>query len=197
LAGIRRTAITRWTLALSSRKRLLDARRKQLRSSLGHNVRSRYFLISADKIEHFSEKIVLFIRDYLAKYHFKAVHTCTPLFALECAPSVFEDIHDRLEGKGVLSCDGYKLATFRPERFFRTPLSRGGDARRFDPEFHIRLYRFEGQFDILNLHKCDDLFIISTADCAGFAERDVNVERLEVTTFQELSYLLGLSDAYQ
>ncbi len=82
LRSIRTTAISRWTLTLRTRKQLLDARRKQLKADLDKNSRSRYFVINSSSLDDFSEEIVLFINDYLEKYHFKPAHINTPLFCL-------------------------------------------------------------------------------------------------------------------
>jgi len=85
LRTIKTTAVSKWTLALKSRVKILETRRKQLKTNLNKNARLRYFLIFKDSIQDFSPNIVLFISDYLDKYHFKSAHICTPLICLECA----------------------------------------------------------------------------------------------------------------
>ncbi len=84
LKAIRTTAISRWTLALKTRKKLLEARRKQLKVHLDKNARLRYFVIAPGSIEDYDTEIVLFVSDYVDKYHFKTAHTATPILCL-CA----------------------------------------------------------------------------------------------------------------
>ncbi len=50
LRAIRTTAISRWTLALRTREKLLQARRKQLKVHLDKNARLRYFVIDPNSI---------------------------------------------------------------------------------------------------------------------------------------------------
>ncbi len=61
LKRIKTTAITRWTLALKTRKKLLTARKKQLKPHLDINSRERHFLVSQSSLEDFEDRIVLFI----------------------------------------------------------------------------------------------------------------------------------------
>ena len=74
LKAIRTTAISRWTLALKTHKKLLESRRKQLKSNLDKNARLRYFVIDAKSLEDYDNGIVLFVKDYLEKY--PAGYTC-------------------------------------------------------------------------------------------------------------------------
>ncbi|VFN01680.1 MAG: hypothetical protein BECKG1743D_GA0114223_105383 [Candidatus Kentron sp. G] len=65
LQRIRRTAISRWTLALKTRKKLLNVRRKQLKGHLDKNVRLRYFIVDPTGIENYDTEIILFIKDLI------------------------------------------------------------------------------------------------------------------------------------
>lgn len=123
LKSIRKTAISRWTLALKSRKKILDARRKQLKTNLNKNARLRYFIIDPDSIEDYEEGIVLFICDFIEKYHFKPAHTHTPLFCLCTDMSGIQDIQRRLFTKNIVAEDGYIGGEFKESRFFRDPIS--------------------------------------------------------------------------
>ena len=82
LKSIRKTAISRWTMALNTRKQLLDARRKQLKTHLDKNSRLRYLLIDSVSLSDYVSEIVLFVSDYLDKYHFKPAHVSTPVLCL-------------------------------------------------------------------------------------------------------------------
>ena len=103
---IRTTAISRWTLALKTRKKILEARKRQLKTHLDINARDRHFLISQGCLADFNSGIVLFITDYLSKYHFKPAHIKTPLFCLDCTDEAFSDIRLRLHNKGIIVEDG-------------------------------------------------------------------------------------------
>jgi predicted amino acid-binding ACT domain protein len=81
LKAIRTTAISRWTLALKTRKKLLEARRKQLKVHLDKNTRLRYFVVNPASIEDYESEIVLFITDYIDKYYFKPTHINTPILS--------------------------------------------------------------------------------------------------------------------
>jgi hypothetical protein len=122
LKAIRTTAISRWTLALKTRKKLLEARRKQLKVHLDKNTRLRYFVIDPRSIEDYDTEIVLFITDYIDKYHFKPAHISTPILCLRANRDQVQDIQRRLFAKETVAEDGYIGGEFRESRFFREPI---------------------------------------------------------------------------
>lgn len=195
LQNLRRTAISRWTLSLQTRGRLLEARRKQLKLGLGFNVRRRRFLISAGSIGDFENRVVQFMKDFVDKYHYKPAHTEPPVFCLDCPHDLFDDVCDRLENKGVGVCDGYKRKSFKIGIFYQQPHNTNSGGRKAVPNFRARLCRFEDSYDVLNHRPCEDIFVVSSAPHSEIEESDVNVERLAVNTFDELSYVLGISHA--
>ncbi|MCR7704997.1 hypothetical protein NS939_28315, partial [Pseudomonas aeruginosa] len=71
LKDIKRTAISKWTLALKSKSKLLKERRNQLKQNLDKNSRLRYLIVNPDEVDNFENEFVLFIQDYQEKYHFK------------------------------------------------------------------------------------------------------------------------------
>jgi hypothetical protein len=196
LRQIKVTAITHWTLALKSRHAILVARRKQLKANLSKNVRSRYFLFHAKKLYEFDDQVVLFISDYLDKYHFKQVHTRTPVFCVNVDETSLKSIQNRLMQKEIVANTGVDGDVFREERFFREPLilKKEGVMRR---EFSIRLMGFGGNKGALNNKKGDDLFVLGVGGYDGFDVKDVNVENLETSSIAEIKYLMGLSDVYE
>lgn len=196
LKTIRKTTISRWTLALKTKKQILDARKKQLKRNLDKNARLRYFVISPSNIEDFDSEIVLFINDYLDKYHFKTAHIRTPLFCIDCSPEKFDDIRYRIHQKGIVAVDGYIGSHFDKTRFFREPMVAkvaGQDVKR---EFRTRLLRLESNHMIINEHKCDDLFIIGEQTWEEFDMIDINIEHLAASKFTEIRYVLGVSDVF-
>jgi hypothetical protein len=196
LKAVRKTAVSRWTMALRTRKQLLEARRKQLKAHLSINPRIRYFVIHLDRIENHDEGIVLFIKDYLDKYHFKQSHIYTPLFCLCATEGEFADVRLRLFQKGITVADGYIGDYFDKSHFFREPLcvKRHGETNR---EFWLRLLRWEDHSALLNERKCDDLFILGEPDVSTLITVDVEVEQLTTTSLKELKFLMGVSDAYE
>jgi hypothetical protein len=197
LKGIRKTAISRWTMALRTRKQLLDARRKQLKTHLDTNSRLRYFVFDSKSLEDYSTEIVLFVKDYLEKYHFKPAHISTPVLCLCTSEDDFKEIQYRFFQKGIICADGYIANYFDESRFFRDPLSGKGSGGGIEREFSLRLLRWEDHSRILNNRKCDDLFIIGESDITSLDTKDVNVEYLAATTLIEIKYVMGVSNVYE
>lgn len=196
LHTIKKTTISRWTLALKTVKQILDARKKQLQPNLAKNVRRRSFLLSETAATDFTSGVVLFVSDYLDKYHYKVAHTEPPLFCLDCDTATFDDLRDRIYKKGIRFNDGYIGARFDASHFLRSPIVRA-TRDKSDREFLIRLARYETDPNVLNTPKCDDFFLISTKDYPLLDLKDVSEERLSTTTLQQAKYLLGVSNAYE
>ncbi len=197
LMAIRTTAISRWTLALKTRERLLEARRKQLKVHLGINTRLRYFVIDPKGIEDYGSDIVLFVSGYIEKYHFKPAHINTPILCLCANRSEILDVQRRLYAKGVVSNDGYIGGQFEGSHFFREPLSGKGSGGKVKREFNLRILSWDDHGKMLNDRKCDDLFIVGEPDCSALDTMDVNVERLAGATLKEVKYIMGLSNVYE
>ena len=198
LTAIRTTAISRWTLALKTREKLLQARRKQLKVHLDKNARLRYFVIDPSSIEDYDTEIVLFITDYIEKYHFKPAHISTPILCLCANRSRIQDIQHRLYAKGIVATDGYVGAQFEGSFFFREPLSSKGAGGKVIREFSLRILSWDDHGKVLlNDRKCDDLFIIGEPDCDALDTVDVNVERLAGATLKEIKYVMGVSNVYE
>jgi hypothetical protein len=197
LKTIRKTAISRWTMALRTRKQLLDARRKQMKTHLDKNSRLRYFVVDAQTLDDYEEEIVLFVGDYLDKYHFKTAHISTPVLCLCTSKQDFLHIQRRLYVKGIISATGYIGDHFEESRFFRDPLTRKGTGGAVKREFSLRLLRWEDHSASLNNRKCDDLFIIGKPDCDSLNTVDVNVEHLAATSLKEVKYVMGVSNVYE
>jgi len=199
LQDIKETAISRWTLALKSYKMIFQARRKQLKPNLDKNARLRYFLICQSCIDDFSSGIILFISEYLDKYHFKIAHIKTPLFCLDCTEGDFKDIRLRLHQKRIIVEDGFVCDHFDKTLFFREPMSRKISRTEVEREFRVRLLRFSPTevVPLLNEHKSDDLFIIGNGRYDELQIQDVNMERLAARNLQEIKYLIGVSNVYE
>jgi len=175
----------------------LETRKRQLKINLNKNARLRYFIISSDSIKDFNENIVKFICDFLDKYHFKPAHTETPIFCLECEKSVFQDIQERIFAKGIRFTDGFIGKVFKENHFFRPYMTRKDNRKEIEREFRLRILLLNGNLLLLNIKKCDDLFIISNKDFTEIDPGDVNIEKIEIHKFIELKFLLGVSNVYE
>lgn len=191
LRRIRSTAISQWTLALKTRQRVLETRRKQLKENLATNARSRHLIVFPEFLEHFDEQIVLFIKAFIDKYHFKVSHTQTPLFALDVPQTEFDDIAERLIDKDVTPNLGRPVRTFSEAHFFREPM-----VQKSKKEFVLRFIRWEDYKALAHSIKADDLFIIGNGDITSVNTKDVNIETLGAEKFEEIKYIMGMSNAY-
>jgi len=197
LTAIRTTAISRWTLALKNWEKLLRARRTQLKVQLDKNARLRYFVVDPNGIEDYDSEIVLFVTDYIDKYHFKPAHISTPILCLCATREEIQDIQHRLYAKGLVTNDGYVGGQFDGSFFFREPLSSKGLGGKVNREFSLRILSWDDNGKMLNDRKCDDLFIIGEPDCNTLDTVDVNVERLAGATLKEIKYVMGVSNVYE
>lgn len=191
LRQIRSTAVSQWTLALNTRKVVLETRRKQLKENLNENVRLRHLVIFPKFIDKFEDQIVLFIKSFTDKYHFKVSHTHTPLFAIDVNVNLFDEIAERLVGKDVMPNHGRPVKTFSEANFFREPL-----VQKDKKEFVLRLIRWEEYKNISINTKPDDLFVIGDGEEIMLNVRDVNLEFLGAEKFNEIKYMMGIINAY-
>ncbi len=63
-------------------------------------------------------------------------------------------------------------------------------------EFSLRFIRWEDYKNVEIKTKPDDFFVIGVGDITGIDVKDVNLEVLEAEKFDEVKYLLGISNAY-
>jgi hypothetical protein len=198
LLAIRKTAISKWTFALKTRRQILTTRKKQLKENLSRNSRDRCFIISEKIIDGFSKNVVTFIQSYLSKYHFKPNHDKPPTFCLECDIDTFQDICCRLWKKGITSNDGIIAGTskFDEVYFYREPLRQPKGRSDFTDEFDIRITCHSIQLDALANYGFDDVFVVGSGDYR-YRREDVEVEHLPLTSFTELKYVLGLSNVIE
>lgn len=191
LRRIRSTAVSQWTLALKTRQKVLETRRKQLKENLSANVRLRHLIIFPAFLEQFDEQIILFIKSFIDKYHFKMAHTQTPLIALDVQQNVFDAIAERLIGKDVVPNHGRPVKAFSETSFFREPM-----IQKDKKEFVLRLIRWEDYKNIALKTKADDLFVIGDGDITCVDVKDVNLEVLGAEKFDEIKFMMGISNAY-
>jgi hypothetical protein len=197
LKSIKKTTVSRWTMALKTKKNILEARKKQLKFNLDQNTRLRHILVNASSFPDYTSGIVLFINDFLDKYHFKSAHISTPVFCLNTTESDLKEVHHRLVIKRIIATDGFEAGTFHEERFFRDPLVKKEKGGKVIREFSLRLMRWEDNGEILSKHKCDDLYVIGELNLGNLDLSDINIEQLGAETLQEIKYLMGVSNVYE
>ena len=198
LRSIKRTAISRWTLSLKSRKEILKARRSQLKTNLDKNVRLRYLIIDPEQIDNFEEDFVVFIQDFQGKYHFKQTHTCTPLLCLITQREHAKQIQLRLELKGVVCNDGIIAGIqFDESRFFKDPIVKKSRGAEIQKEFDIRVISWVDAIPTINNKKADDIFIIAASVPTELDTRDINVELLSIRSLIEIKYVMGISNVFE
>ncbi|WP_273829239.1 hypothetical protein [Pseudomonas sp. SBT1-2] len=191
LRRIRSTAVSQWTLALKTRYKILETRRKQLKENLNANVRLRHLVIFPKFLEQFDDQIVLFIKSFIDKYHFKVSHTHTPLFSLDAPQELFDEIAERLIGKDVTPNLGRPVKTFSEANFFREPM-----IQKDKKEFALRFIRWDDYKKLALKTKADDFFVIGDGDIENLDFKDVNLEILGAEKFDEIKYMMGISNAY-
>lgn len=191
LRRVRSTAVSQWTLALKTRQKILETRRKQLKGNFSANARLRFLVVFPAFLEQFDEQIVLFIKSFIDKYHFKQAHTQTPLFALDVPQELFDEIAERLIGKDVVPNLGRPAKAFSEISFFREPM-----VLKDKKEFVLRFVRWEDYRNLKLKIKADDFFVIGDGDITSLDLQDVNLEVLGAEKFDEIRYMMGMSNAY-
>jgi hypothetical protein len=191
LHRIRSTAVSQWTLALKTRHKVLETRRKQLKVNLSANARLRHLVIFPAFLEQFDDQIVLFIKSFIDKYHFKLAHTQTPLFVLDVPQNVFDEVSERLIGKDVVPNLGRPVKIFAETHFFREPM-----VHKNKKEFVLRFIRWDEYKKLALRTKADDFFVIGDGAITGVDVKDVNLEVLGAEKFDEIKYMMGISNAY-
>ena len=194
----KKVAISRWTKELLSYQKLLKKRREQLLHNLKENHRLRYFIFDTNSIDNFDMQAVNFIVDYLNKYHYKIkLHSKTPIFCFQTNDTeLLSDIESRLYEKSIETATGFKGKKFYEKEFLKDP-ERIINKNWF--QFRLRLCVLSDEMvDIIRNNKCDDLFLIGKTKNKKIDDiLDVNIERIDVSNFDELKYLLNLKNDFE
>ncbi|MEZ9348400.1 hypothetical protein AB4166_16310 [Vibrio splendidus] len=197
LSNSNSTAISKWTLALNTKKQLLTSKRKQLSQYLSQNSRERCFYLSKEQLVDFNDGVVVFISNFLAKYHTKALHLKTPIFVLDCDFEELSDIQYRLYVKGIKACTGYIGSKFEVQDLFREPIKKNARSLVNEREFQIRMLSYEEQPDAVNYRKCDDLFFVCKDRPVEIDCVDIETSEIGVPNFSELEYVLSIRNEYE
>ncbi len=192
---LKTTAITKWTLSLKNAEELLAALRAQLKHNLSKNSRKRVFLLGPS-LDNFLKEIVPFIQEYLEKYHYKPCHISTPLFCIDCSKTEINKICNRLYQKGIRATTGQVGGRFERDEILREPIiKRKGIG--VERDTHLRLVSCKRIDAVFPDYPCDDLIIVGTAARPKRLPKDVVLELINVSSFQNLKYALGVTNARQ
>jgi hypothetical protein len=191
LQNNKKTAMTRWTFELLTRKELMKIRRNQLVQSLNINSRLRYFIIDPDSIENFDDEFILFVKDYLEKYNSKIkLHTETPCFILKTDVDRLSEYHKRFVSRDINIITGIIGGTFYFKEFNKEPKR---IVKENWVEFKAKISCILDEVIMyINSIKCDDLYLIGDIDISSLDTIDVNLEQLNVHDFKELKYLFSM-----
>ena len=194
LKAIKKIAVTKWTLSLKTKAQILLAKRKQLKHGLDINTRQRIFVFDQNSIDDFDEQIVIFINEYLQKYHYKPAHIKTPLFCFNLDNTKVTEIHGRLYKKGVIANIGSIGVCFDDAYFLKEPMISRSKTGNVTREFNLRLATWDCVKQLMSKFSADDIFIIGDNDLTEVSFEDVNVEYLSGTSMQEIKYLFGVKN---
>ena len=197
LESIHKTQISRWTLGLRSRDNILKHRRKQLKTNLSKNSRNRCLIISHENMEDFDNAIVLFIQDFVNKYHFKPNHDKPPTLYLDCEQGMFMCIRRRLHKKGIKFTTGSEIGDeFDKDHFYREPITSKLNKYEIEADFHIRMACHTDSRTALQYDGFDDVYVLSPKRFDVW-DQDVEIEYLPLESFAHVKFILGLSDVIE
>ncbi len=192
LAEIRSVAITKWTLALKSRKRILAAKRNQLSDNLGQDSRERGIFLSDSGIRGFDEEIVKFIKSFVDQYNIETTQRHPPTFLLDCSRELFNEICQLLWKKRIRFEDGMIAEEFSVDKFGET-FTYSLSTKPEEMSLRLRLCCTCWSRDVLSEMAVDDVYVIGDAEGILLPPtKSVDIEHLSVNTFDELKYLLGM-----
>lgn len=191
LSDCKKTAITRWTSELADYRKILKTRKRQLEAYLNANLRKRYFIIADENLEGFDNDIVSFINNYIGRYVYKPkLHKDIPIFIVARDEPYVQDLARRLHTKDISVEDGYRGNTFFKDTLLREPQIIENKSWF---EFKARICSLkEETVSIINSNKPDDIFLINCDLKSIIDHQDINIEKIEVSSFKELEYLLYL-----
>lgn len=190
-------AITKWTLSLKNKKELLKAKRNQLISTLRLNSRRRCFYLEKTQLIDFQSEIILFICNYLDKYHFKTAHIKTPTFVIKCDRNELADLEYRLYQKNIKVNNGYIGNNFDEGHFYREPISPSSKSKVGEREFQIRLLSACENPKVINIRKSDDIFLVAEKKPDYIESQDVQIYLSGIETREELEYILSMRENYE
>lgn len=191
------TAISKWTLALKNKKEILNNTKKQLASLLNQNSRERYFYFSSDDIDNFNNNIVVFISNYLDKYHIKPSHLKSPVFVIDCEFDSIKDIEHRLFKKGIKANTGLVGDRFEIEEFYREPIVKYEKGTIKEREFDLKLLALLPNPKMVNHKKGDDFYFVCDSIPDYVDTSDMNSFQIGTDNFNELEFVISLRSSYE
>lgn len=191
LKNNKKTAVSRWTRELRSYNSLMKKRREQIKCKLNSNNKRIHLVIDSQIIENFDDDIVNFISNYNGKYNFKIKLHDIPLFCIDNHGVGIAGIESRLYKKNIKFENGIRGEEFFKEVLLRQPQKKVMENWR---EFDIRICEYNGNsIEAINSLKADIMFIVNKDMYKTLDVQDIDIEKLYVTSFKELEYLLSIT----
>ena len=193
LAKTNDIVINKLTLALRTKRQMLDALKAKLKPGLVPNSSERCIYLSESDIGSFRPKIVRFIRDFLQRYHSKRTHRHPPTFYLNCELDLFYEICEALLDNGVRFENGMIGDRFSVAKF-RWNAAYGPKVKPDSMCFQVRVACTKTTTELLSQMSFTDIYLVGSEDEIVVAGDKMGVEitRLPVKTFMELSHILGV-----
>lgn len=169
--------------------------KSQIKNGLSLNTRSRVLLFKPDEISDFGEQIVIFIKEYVDRYHFKSLHVRTPSFIFDIDQEALSNIKDRLYKRALKFNDGYVGSIgFRASRFIEEPMMARVSRIYLTREFDLRIATLS-QVQQITEFAADDMFIINlTTDIWRIG--DTNVYKFDIANLDQLRFLFNMRSHY-
>ncbi|MEN0039024.1 MAG: hypothetical protein AAGC78_18240 [Cellvibrio sp.] len=191
------TAASVWTLSLKNRSEILRKIKQQLSVSFGKNSRDRYFYINKNEIKDYSEKIVVFISNYVGMYYSKPTHLKVPTFVINDDFEGIKDLEHRLYKKNIKANTGVVGNSFEIEYFFKEPIRKIVRNKIVDIDFNIRLLALKSAPDAINHKKGDDFYIVCSSIPIDIDFNDINLYQVGTNNFSELEYVIGMRNSHE
>lgn len=118
------------------------------------------------------------------------------MFCIECNRDALDSIELRLRNKKIICQTGTIGSEFLIEDFFKEPMISYAKKGKIERQFDVRLTRNTND-SIICASQVDDLFVIARSSHYFDDMEDIEVEHLDITSFKELKYLLGLRKNYE
>lgn len=184
----RNILITKWTKKLGNYNKLLKYKKDQLSINLQIATRKRIFILSPPIMPNAEYLLSNFIVDYLQLYKRKPTQTSFPMFFIEgCFEEFINTMEKCLFERGIIVNNGKIGNEINEEKLF--------DISNYGGNIKLALCRYDINIkDMIIKHPPDDVFIFGKVDKNEFEDR-CSVEKLDVESINEVSYLLNLRKA--
>ncbi|MGM7693057.1 hypothetical protein ACS65S_13560 [Staphylococcus saprophyticus] len=119
LTSKKKVILTRWTKELHSYRAILKNIKNRLHYDLGDNYKERVIYFDANEHEDFSDKVVVFLKDFCNKYCYKLkLHKPITICISNYTNDQLNNLISRLYSIKIKAINGFEGDKFFPESFF-------------------------------------------------------------------------------